>query len=348
MSRRRLPEIPKVALRDYDSSEQSAAVWRRLKSDLRGHKPRERRSPLLWVWAPALASVLFGSGVFVGARVIRPQALPFVQAEPRPQPVPAAGPVPTQNTAEPEASLPEAKALPTRAHRSARLNASPAEPLSYGSLDTSPYAGPSQAPTPEWQRLVEIGDFPGARRALDRQGGFDVAIAKASPSELMSLVDIARASGERGQATSALRQVLAHPEAPEAPLAAWTLGNLLDQAGDQPGAAQAFALYRRLSPAGDFAEDAAARQVDVALAEGNLELVTQLASDYARDFPHGRRLREFRRAERALQDRAFDQDAGAKSEAVRDEPEDESDESHAEPPRVTGPESSTPGSSEAH
>jgi len=339
---RRLPEIPKTSLRDYHSSEQSAAVWRRLKSELRGYKPRERRSPLLWLSAPALAAVLFGSGVFVGARFIRPQALPIVQAEPRLQPVPAAGPVPTKNTAEPESS-PEPKVLPSHSRRSSRHSASPVEPLRYGALDTSPYAAPSQTPAPEWQRLVEIGDFPGARRALDRQGGFDVAMAHASPSELMSLVDIARASGERGQAISALRQVLAHAEAPEAPLAAWTLGNLLDQAGDQPGAAQAFALYRRLSPTGDFAEDAAARQVDVALREGNLELVTQLAADYARDFPHGRRLSEFRRAERAL--RGSDQDAGAKSEPVRDEPEDDSDESHAAPLAV--PEPSTPGS-DAH
>jgi hypothetical protein len=343
MSRRRLPEIPKSSLRDYDSSEQSAAVWRRLKSDLRA-RPRERRSPLLWIWAPGLAAVLFGSGVLVGARFIRPQALPFVQAEPRPSPVPAAGPVPTKNTAEPEVPLPEAKVLHTHARRSARLSAS-AEPHAYGTLDPSSYAVPTQAPAPEWQRLVEIGDFPGARRALDRQGGFDVAMAQASPSELMSLVDIARASGERGQATSALRQVLAHPEAPEAPLAAWTLGNLLEQAGDQPGAAQAFALYRRLSPAGDFAEDAAARQVDVALREGNLELVTQLASDYARDFPHGRRLSEFRRAQRALLAGAFDQDAGAKPDPVHDEPDDESDESRG--PNGASPESKRP-ESEAH
>jgi hypothetical protein len=342
MTRRRLPEIAKSSLRDYDASEQSAAVWRRLKSDLRGHKPRERRSPLLWVSVPALAAVLFGSGVFVGARFIRPQALPFVQAEPRLQPLPAAGPVPTKNTAEPEASQPETKALHTHGRRSARLSASAATPLSYGLLDTMAHAAPAQALGPEWQRLVEIGDFPGARRALDRQGGFDVAMAHASPSELMSLVDIARASGERGQAISALRQVLAHAEAPEAPLAAWTLGNLLEQAGDQPGAAQAFALYRRLSPAGDFAEDAAARQVDVALREGNLELVTQLVEDYARDFPHGRRLSEFRRAERALSDR--DHDAGAKSEAIHDELEDESEESHLPPAAA----SSTPAASEAH
>ena len=340
MSRRRLPEIPRAALRDYEASSQSVAIWRRLKSELRGYRPREPRSPLLWLSVPALAAVLFGSGVFVGARFVRPQALPFVQAEPRPQARPAAGPMPAQNTAEPEAVLPETKALRTPVRRSSRLNAAPAEPLSYAV--ESPRAVPAAAPTAEWQRLVEIGDFPGARRALDRQGGFDVAIAHASPSELMSLVDIARASGERGQAISALRQVLAHAEAPEAPLAAWTLGNLLDQAGDQPGAAQAFALYRRLSPAGDFAEDAAARQVDVALREGNLELVTQLVEDYARDFPHGRRLSEFRRAERALSDR----DAGAKSDVVHDEPDDESDDSQAAAGPV--PEPSPASSSEAH
>jgi hypothetical protein len=238
--------------------------------------------------------------------------------------------------------------LQSHARRSTRISPS-AEPRGFGSLETSPHAAPAQAPTPEWQRLVESGDFSGARRALDRQGGFDVAMSHASPSELMSLVDVARVSGERGQAISALRQVLAHPEAPEAPLAAWTLGNLLDQAGDQPGAAQAFALYRRLSPTGDFAEDAAARQVDVALREGNLELVTQLASDYARDFPHGRRLSEFRRAERALQSR--DQDAGTKPEVVRDEADDEADDKAADDSRAapgTASEPSTSNSSEAH
>ena len=327
MSRRRLPEIPKAALRDYDQSEQAAAVWRRLKPELRALAPSERRSPLSWAWVPALATVLFGSGVLVGARFVRPQALPFVQAEPRPQAAPATGPVTPQNTAEPEAVAPQVKAH-TRAHRSVTASgASAAEPLGYAPDESSSYTVAAPAPAAEWQRLVEIGDFPGARRALDRQGGFDVAMSHASPSELMSLVDVARASGERGQATSALRQVLAHPDAPEAPLAAWTLGNLLDQAGDQPGAAQAFALYRRLSPAGDFAEDAAARQVDVALAAGNVELVTQLVEEYARDFPHGRRLGEFRRAEHALVTR--DADAGSKSEPVHEDPEDDSDDSHA-------------------
>ena len=111
----------------------------------------------------------------------------------------------------------------------------------------------------------------------------------------MSLADLARATGSRDQAVTALRRLLTvHPDAPEAPLAAWTLGNLLEQAGDRSGAAEAFALYRRLSPTGDFAEDAAARQFESALSEGNLELARQLVDQYAKDFPHGRRVAELR------------------------------------------------------
>ncbi|MEP7049545.1 MAG: hypothetical protein ABJB12_04300 [Pseudomonadota bacterium] len=338
MSRQRLPEIPRAALRDYQTSEQVPAVWRRLKAELRAQGPRARRSTLAWVWAPALSAVLFGSGVFVGARFIRPQALPGVQAEP-PAPIArAAGAVTTKNNtdAEPGSGVPQVKASHSRARHSVSPGAAASEPSVYDELEASPrHAAAQPAPVAEWQRLVESGDFRGARRALDQQGGFDVAISHASPSELMSLVDIARASGERGQAISALRQVLAHPDAPEAPLAAWTLGNVLDQAGDEPGAAQAFALYRRLSPAGDFAEDAAARQIDVALAAGNAELVTQLVEDYARDFPHGRRLGEFRKAEKALAARVADAGAAARSEAVQQEPEDEADETPSQQSPVT-------------
>lgn len=330
MSRRSVPEIPRAALRDYEGSEQSAAVWRRLKPELRAHSPRQRRSAFTWAWAPALATVLFGSGVFVGARVIRPQALPNVQAEPHAQGAPAASPVVTKNAVEAEPAAPQSKALHSRARRTSSAGDRASDELGYTMSESAPYLPSAPAPVVEWKRLVDAGDFAGARRAVERQGGFDVAISHASPAELMILVDIARAAGERGQATNALRQVIAHPDAPEAPLAAWTLGNLLEQSGDAPGAAQAFAQYRRLSPAGDFAEDAAARQIDVALAGGNVELVTQLVEDYARDFPHARRLSEFRRAQHALADR----DAGSKPEAEHDDPEDESDEPRPAPPPV--------------
>ena len=98
------------------------------------------------------------------------------------------------------------------------------------------------------------------------------------------------------EATKALRRVLSsYVSAPEAPLAAWTLGNLLEQAGDRAGAAEAYATYRRLSPTGDFAEDAAARQVDAALSQGNLELGRRAMEEYAENFPKGRRLAELRK-----------------------------------------------------
>ncbi len=158
----------------------------------------------------------------------------------------------------------------------------PSPVLEEGYVESAP-AAPAVAPLgpPEWERLAESGDFGAAKVALDREGGFDWVVGSASAGELMSLADIARTSGRREQALSALRRVLtAYVSAPEAPVAAWTLGNLLDQAGDKQGAAEAYATYRRLSPTGDFAEDAAARQVDVALSQGNFELgLSAIAGD---------------------------------------------------------------------
>lgn len=175
----------------------------------------------------------------------------------------------------------------------------------------SPPAPVASAPSvaPEWQVQADSGDFGAARAAIERTGGWDRALVAASPEQLMTLVDVGRASGEREQAVRALRRLLdAFPGAPEAPLAAWTLGNLLEQSGDRAGAAAAYALYRHLSPGGDFAEDAAARQVDVALSQGNLERATELVDQYARDFPGGRRLSEFREELQKLQ--ADSADAG--------------------------------------
>jgi hypothetical protein len=269
-----------------------------------------------------------------------------VRAEPPALLARPAGAALAPSAAEPEALLaPQTKSLHNHAHHSSSAGIATSEPESFAPSESAPYAASAPAPEAEWQRLVESGDFAGARRALDQHGGFDVAMAHASPSGLMSLVDVARASGERGQAIRALRQVVSHPEAPEAPLAAWTLGNLLDQSGDGPGAAQAFALYRRLSPTGDFAEDAAARQIDVALAEGNAELVTQLVEDYARDFPHGRRLGEFRRARALLDARGTDAGPSAKPEPGHDDSEEDTDEAQSTPPA----ESPAPApSSDAH
>jgi outer membrane protein assembly factor BamD (BamD/ComL family) len=69
---------------------------------------------------------------------------------------------------------------------------------------------------------------------------------------------------------------------------------MLHQAGDYLAAAQAYALNRRLSPKGDFAEDALARQFEAAAEQGDLDQAKKLAEQYAKDFPNGRRAEAIR------------------------------------------------------
>lgn len=293
---REFSALQRSALRDYEGDPRLHRVWSRLEPEL--GMPRTRSGPTL-VLAPAFGILLFVVGVLVGRNVLPPPrsepellaerplsversaslGLPATEAPQRPAPPrPSARPRPAlQRTVDPE--------LPA---------ATSAESQSEGAVQVASVPGSPPAP-PEWRSLAELGDFAGARARLDRDGGFSIALMQASPEELLVLVDVARASGDREQALLALRRLLDRsPSAPEAPLAAWTLGNMLEQSGDGVGAAEAFALYRRLSPTGDFAEDAAARQVHAALAQGQTELAARLLDQYAKDFPNGRRLLEFR------------------------------------------------------
>ncbi len=293
-----ISERAKSALRDYSADARLERVWRRLDSEFQ--RPARRISASLWL-APAAGVVLFGLGVFVGRHSLAPVAAPLavLSAEPA-QPVrPAAAGEPhvraqqNQPPAAPSASD-RRRAAPARAPLAAVAPANEEEPAP--ALAAVPSPAPSLgSETPEWQQKADAGEFKAARAALERAGGWDAAVGGASPDQLMTLVDVARASGEREPAVRALRRLLnGYADAPEAPLAAWTLGNLLEQGGDLSGAAEAYALYRRLSPTGDFAEDAAAREVDVALSAGNYEAALQLVEQYAKDFPAGRRLQEFR------------------------------------------------------
>lgn len=146
----------------------------------------------------------------------------------------------------------------------------------------------------EWRKLADEGDYQGALSALEAVGGFEGPLGSASAEELMSLVDVARATGHRDRAIVVLRRIVSmHGADPNAPVAAWMLGNELAKVGDRGGAEQAFALYRALSPGGDFAEDALARQVDFAAEAGNVENARKLASQYLREFPDGPRRGEF-------------------------------------------------------
>jgi hypothetical protein len=339
MTRSSFPEIPLEALRSHAQPERVERVWRRLALD----SARLRRRPrAAYFWVPAAAAAIFGLGVMVGVRAAAPVVEPTAFAEPRP-PLPTPGAAPVVERRAPEA---ERSDKPTPKH----ARPAPVPPLEEAAAEVYPesYGDPVVSPAVEpapvtvapaaWEGLAEAGDFRAAKDALDREGGFAVALGRASASQLMVLADIARGVGSREQAISALRRVLsAYVSAPEAPIAAWTLGNLLDQSGDRAGAADAYATYRRLSPTGDFAEDAAARQVDVAFAQGNLELAGRAVDEYAQNFPKSKRLGELRKRLAAL---AAPADA---SGAASTEPEEEEDASEpgadapAQPPSPARP-----------
>ncbi len=315
MTRASFPEIPQEALKSHAQPERVERVWRRLQLDLTG-APRAER--LNW-WLPVAALGIFGLGVAFGVRLHAPSVEVAAVAEPREaRPTPGAGPA-----VEPEAPAAQRRTLPAQKRvRSPRAlptgeaaveyAQSYGEPAGLVASEPAPVTGP-----PEWETLAETGDFHAAKTALDREGGFEQVVGRASANQLLVLADIARASGGREQAAQALRRVLsAYDSAPEAPLAAWTLGNLLEQAGDRSGAAEAYATYRRLSPTGDFAEDAAARQVDAALSQGNLELGNRAMEEYAQNFPKGRRLAELRKRLNAL---GAAPDAGAQADTDDDD-----------------------------
>ncbi|HYQ16960.1 MAG TPA: hypothetical protein VEQ58_14415 [Polyangiaceae bacterium] len=336
MTRASFPEIPQDALKSTASPEQVERVWRRLELDVAG-AGRARRS---WYWlAPIAAASIFAAGVLVGSRAHTPLAEVVAVAEPS-SALPATGAGPAIEPVVPSAEPHEPPAQkPSRAHRVRAAGASTAEAFvgSYGEPTSSAELEPlAPAEVAEWERLAESGDFRAAKQALDRTGGFGRAAARASAGQLLVLADIARAGGDREHAAQALRRVLAsYVSAPEAPLAAWTLGNLLEQAGDRAGAADAYATYRRLSPTGDFAEDAAARQVDAALSQGNLELGRRALEEYAENFPKGRRLAELRKRLAALEapvDAARVDATGAGSSPSEPDDDDESGEPAAEEP----------------
>jgi hypothetical protein len=209
MSRQSFPEIPVEALRSHAQPERVERVWRRLSLDV---SRRPRSAPAVYFWAPAAAATIFGLGVLVGVRSATPQVEVAAVAEPRaPLPVPGAGPVvERQQPAAEQHDQPEPKhARPVRAQP---VDAEVAEvyPESYGEIVSQPAFEPLPAPaTPSaWESLAEAGDFKAANSALDREGGFEQALQRASASQLMVLADIARAAGNREQAMRALRQVV--------------------------------------------------------------------------------------------------------------------------------------------
>ena len=106
----------------------------------------------------------------------------------------------------------------------------------------------------------------------------------------MLAADAARLSGHPEQAVGYLRRVSTeHSSDSRAPLAAFTLGRLLLSQLGRPGeAAEAFALARRLRPAGSLSEDALAREAEARQRAGSGSRARALASEYLTSYPRGK------------------------------------------------------------
>ena len=300
--RRSFSEIPLELLRDETTDERVERVWHRLERDLGATRRHVRFAPS---HAMLLAAATFVVGVVVGARFFKGAEAPLatLEAEPPALPVPAAAPS-SSPAAVHEADSKEAPRA-KQGHRAAVVRR----------VDVEEPAPEPQvvAPAPqesEWQRLADEGQYSQAAVALEAMGGFETVLRDATAEQLMSLVDVARATGQRDRAIVALRRIVnEHGTDPNAPVAAWMLGNELAKVNDLSGAEQAFAMYRALSPNGDFAEDALGRQIDMAQAQGNLEHARTLASQYMKEFPDGPRSAEIQ----AELDRSLHEAASAPS-----------------------------------
>jgi TolA-binding protein len=88
------------------------------------------------------------------------------------------------------------------------------------------------------------------------------------------------------------------------------MGNLLDKMGDGAAATQAFAVYRALSPRGDFAEDALVRELRSAVNAGKQDLARRLVHQYEVDFPEGRQADEVARWAEQIPTQSEPGDAG--------------------------------------
>jgi FecR protein/Tetratricopeptide repeat len=111
-----------------------------------------------------------------------------------------------------------------------------------------------------------------------------------SAAALLLEADSARVAGRDEEAIRLLRRVMReHPTDPQARMAAFVLGRMLAAKGRNAEAMQAFAEARR-SGKGELAEEALARQVEVASESGDHPTAHRLAAEFARSYPKSSRL----------------------------------------------------------
>jgi len=112
------------------------------------------------------------------------------------------------------------------------------------------------------------------------------------PDDLMLAADVARQAGRPERAVPFLERVVKeHPTEVSAQLAGFSLGKVYLDNLDEPAlAARSFADVRAMAPGGGLAQDALAREVEAWARAGETARARDAALEYARLYPHGRRL----------------------------------------------------------
>jgi len=328
--------VPRDALRKHGDARAADRIWARLEEEL----PATHVAPRRRHWAPLAVAASFAGGVWVGASYfgdggrIAPSAA--LHAEPLAAPARPLAPVVRSEDPEPPPQKEEGKRRSRRVKRVLRTPASVPTSEAATAQAVEVQEEESLAPTveapvapPPWQALAEQGDYGDALSEIHAQGGFDTALANANSEQLMLLVDVARATGQRQLAIVALRRVVDDYRVdPLAPLAAWSLGVMLEKEGDRPGATAAYRVYRSLSPQGDFAEDALARQVRIALDMGDESQARALAQQYLQAYPSAPRAEEF---QQWLDEHTLDIDLDEDEDLDAEEPTEDAEEPATEP-----------------
>jgi len=148
--------------------------------------------------------------------------------------------------------------------------------------------GTGPSPRSRFLSLARAGAFADAYQLMTQSP----SAVGSSAEELMLAADAARLSGHPEQAVPLLQRVTReHKGDSRAPLAAFTLGRLLQsQLGRPAEAATAFALVARLQPAGGLVEDALGRRAEALAASGASVEARRLASEYLERYPKGKHL----------------------------------------------------------
>lgn len=151
-------------------------------------------------------------------------------------------------------------------------------------------AGPSgpNATVRSWQSLANAGRFADAYASIAVEG-FEVAVARASVSELSLLADTARLAGKPADALTAY-QALRARAAGSAPAkqAAFSIARVhFDQRAAYAEAARWFRTYLAEQPGGPFAREAEGRLMEALSRSGDRAGARQAAERYLTRYPGG-------------------------------------------------------------